>query len=195
MFAGEDYKVLVCLSGGVESSALVQHGVRNGYNVECIHATWDNKTQYEHYQARKIADHYEVPYSNIIMNAEEFNSKTRPDIQVKDAPRWGAALLLTAPVDHYKEIWFGSFLGESAPGATTPAGAEIMLRSVGCEATICSPLYQMKKIDQWRMLDKEVKELVTSCNRIRDELTLAQGPCGDCEKCREWELHKIVRDA
>ena len=185
-------KVLVMLSGGIESSALVHHGVSNGYQVECVHATWDNKTNMEHKQARKIAEHYNVPYSNIIMNAEEFNSKRRATVKVKDSPRWGAALLLTAPVDDFKEVWFGSFLGESAPGATSPAGAEIILRSVGCEAKICSPLYQVMKREQWRMLPKEVQRLVTSCNRIKQDGDL---PCGNCEKCREWELHKIVKDA
>lgn len=189
-------KVLVCLSGGVESSALVQYGVRNNFTVECIHATWDNKTKYEHYQAKKIAEHYGVPYSNIIMNCEEFNTKgERNSVPVKDLARWGAAVLLTAPVVNYNQVWFGSFLGESPPGAKAPAGAELIMQSVDCQSEVCSPLYQMKKIDQWKMLDDEVKQLVTSCNNIRDELTLAQGPCGYCEKCKEWELHKIVRDA
>ena len=183
------------LSGGVESSALLQFAVNNDYIVECIHATWDNKTAYEHRQASKIAKEFDVPYSNIIINAEEFNSKDRPYKSVKDSPRWCSALLMTAPAGDYDEIWFGSFLGESAPGATGPAGAEIILRSVGCNAKVCSPLYQMKKVDQWKMLQPEIRSLVISCNRIRDEESFERGPCGECEKCQEWKLHKIVKDA
>ena len=184
-------KTLVMLSGGVESSALVHHGIKLGYNVECVHATWDNKTTMEHKQAKKIAEYYNVPYSNIVMNAEEFNAKERPAVHVKDNPRWGAAILLTAPVDDFKEIWFGSFLGESAPGVTGPAGIEIILRSVGSDAKVCSPLYRMKKAQQWDMLPREVKQLVTSCNKIKSD---GDVPCGECEKCQEWDLHKIVKD-
>ena len=184
--------ILIMLSGGVESSALLQLAVNNDYIVECVHATWDNKTNMEHKQARKIAEHYNVPYSNIIMNAEEFNSKERTLKPVRQGSRWCAAILLTAPVGDYDEIWFGSFLGEVAPGSTGPAGAEIVLRSMECEAKICSPLYQMKKIDQWKMLPKEVQRLITSCNEIKSDGDL---PCGECEKCQEWKLHNIVKDA
>ena len=184
--------ILIMLSGGVESSALLQLAVNNDYIVECVHATWDNKTAMEHKQAKEICKIFEVPYSNIILNAEEFNSKERTLKPIKDSPRWAAALLLTAPVGDYDEIWFGSFLGETTPGATGPAGAEILLRSAGCNAKVTSPLYQMKKIDQWKMLRPDVRSLITSCNEIKSDGDL---PCGECEKCQEWKLHNIVKDA
>ena len=187
------------LSGGVESTALVHYGKSNGYEVECVHAAFDNKTLYEGKAARKIAKLYDVPYSQINIDATEHNNKY-PTTKRADHPWWGAALLVAAPAGNYDEIWFGSYLGESAPGAQAPAGAMLLLQSADCWAMIKSPLYLKPKKEQWDMLPPDVQSCIVSCiKQYKDGKTCWEAIDNylrkPCQKCKEWKKWNIAKDA
>ena len=187
------------LSGGVESTALVQYGLKKGYEVETVHVVFDNKTLYEGKAARKIAEFYDVPYSEVIIDNGEFNNKYL-GIQRADHPWWACGVLICAPVGNYDEVWFGSYLGESAPGAQAPSGAMLILQSADCWSMIRSPLYQRPKIDQWNMLPSTVKSYIVSCiKQYKDGKTCWEAIDNDlrkvCQKCKEWKKWNIVRDA
>jgi 7-cyano-7-deazaguanine synthase in queuosine biosynthesis len=189
-------RILVMLSGGVESTALVHHGVKEGHEVECVHAVWDNKTQYEGNRAKAICRYYNVPYFETTILNQALNDKY-PTQKRMDHPFWGAALLTSVPVGMYDEVWFGSYLGESPPGALAPAGAKMVLMAADCDTDVRSPLYLYKKKEQWGLLPKEVQDLTITCakyyklnmNCIKAKLTPL---CQKCEECRKW---KIVKDA
>lgn len=187
------------LSGGVESSALLAHGLDNDYELEAIHSTWNKKSAYEGKKARQIAEYYGVPYSEIIIDATNFNiSNGRLGTQYKaaDSPYWGAALLVTAEISGCDEIWFGSYLGETPPGAGGPAGVNLILQSVGVEARVKSPLYLKTKQQQWEMLKDDVKKLVISCaKQYKDDKDCFERTDREmCQKCKEWKKWNIVRD-
>ncbi len=188
------------LSGGVESTALVHYGVSNEYEVETVHACFDNKTAYEGKAARKIAKMYNVPYSQINIDASEFNDKY-PTTQRADHPWWGAALLVSAPSGNYDEVWFGSYLGETPPGAPGPAGVMLILQSAGCMNTrVTSPLYLKSKKEQWDMLSSDVQSCIVSCiKQYKDGKTCWEAIDNElrkvCQKCKEWKKWNIVKDA
>ena len=185
-------KVLVMLSGGVESTALIKYGLDKGYTVECLHVTFNNKSAMEHRQAKQIAEYYHVEYSQISIDISEYHDKQeRHAIPRMDNPYWGCGLLTCAPIGGYNEAWYGTHLGETPPGASGPAGINLVLQGVGCETRVKSPLFKKTKKEQWEMLSEDVKQLVTSCNRIESERDYRRGPCGICEKCKEWKKFAI----
>ena len=178
-------KVLVMLSGGVESSALVEYAIRNKYEVECLHVVWNNKTATEGKHARKIAEFYKVPYSEMRIEADEIRKYSK--VKRKDSVWWACGLLTYAPLGGYNELWFGTHCDEGSPTALGPAGLTLMLKSVGCDANIDSPLHKYSKQEQWNALPELIKKIVTTCNNPGEN----EKPCGVCEKCLEWKSFAI----
>ena len=174
------------LSGGVESSALVQHSVDENIEAECVHVIWDNKTKREAVNAKKIAEHYNVLYNEIHMKVGEFNGKYG-SVARQDKLWWTCGILTIAPLGNYDQIWMGTHCDEISPVALGPAGVALLLNSVGCNATMESPLHSYTKQEQYYSLPKEIKDLVISCNRITSD----GSPCGICEKCIEWKNFAI----
>jgi len=192
-------KVLVSLSGGVESTALLKHGKDLGYDVEALHTVFDNKTAFEGKAARKIAKIYDIPYSEIVINAQEYNDKY-PTTPRADHPWWATGLIIAGPVGAYDEIWFGTYLGETPPGAPGPAGVMLILQSADCQSKLKSPLYLKNKKEQWDMLSPKVQSCIVSCiKQYKDGKTCWEKIDGDlgkvCQKCKEWKKWNIVRDA
>ena len=188
-------KALVMLSGGVESTALLKHALDNDIEVEAVHAYWDNKTKHEALAARAISNYYDIQYSDMGIQADDLFKKYR-NITVPDSPWWGSVAVMAAPIVKCTEIWFGSYLGESAPGASGPAGVNLILQSVGCEARTKSPLYRKTKSEQWDMLDDNVKEMVVSCikqYKHNGENCIKRNVKDPCQKCKEWAKWQIVR--
>ena len=178
-------KVLVMLSGGVESTALVQTAITNYFDVECLHVVWNNKTSIEGKHARMIAEYYDVPYSEMRIEADEF--KKYKDAPRKDSTWWACGLLTYGPIGGYNELWFGTHRDEGSPTALGPAGLTLMLQSVGCNATVETPLHMHSKQEQWSFLPDKVREMVTTCNNPGKD----EEPCGKCEKCIEWKSFAI----
>ena len=121
-------------------------------------------------------------------------------VKRSDHPWWGAALLVTAPAGNYDEIWFGSYLGESAPGAQAPAGAMLLLQSADCWAMIKSPLYLKPKKEQWDMLPPDVQSCIVSCIKQYKDGKTCWEAIDDylrkpCQKCIEWKKWNIAKDA
>jgi len=180
-------KVLVMLSGGVESTALVNHAINNGIEVECLHAVYNRKTITEGIFAKQICEYYNVPYFEATFSNERFNQKYSK-IPRKDSVWWAAALLTSAPLGGYNEVWFGMHLEEMSMTASGPIGMNLMLSSVDCEAKLDSPLSKHTKQQQWNSLPDEVKQLVTGCGQ---RFSKDDKPCGKCEKCEEWKKFAI----
>ena len=178
-------KVLVMLSGGVESSALVEHAIRNKYEVECLHVVWNNKTTVEGNHARKIAEHYKVPYSEMRIEADEFRKYS--SVKRRDSVWWACGVLTYAPLGGYNEVWYGTHRDEISPVALAPAGTTLLLRSVDCDTDVKSPLHRYSKQEQWNILPELIKKIVTTCNNPGEN----EKPCGVCEKCLEWKSFAI----
>lgn len=178
-------KILVMLSGGVESSALVQNAITNYYDVECLHVVYNEKTRIEGKHARKIADYYKVPYSEMRIEADLF--KKYINVRRKDSVWWGCGLLTYTPVGEYNEVWFGMHRDEVSPNAFGTAGVKLILESVGCDTDVDSPLHMHSKQEQWSFLPDEVRKIVTTCNNPGKN----EKPCGKCEKCLEWKSFAI----
>ena len=173
------------LSGGVESSALVENAIANYYDVECLHVVWNEKTRIEGKHARKIAEYYKVPYSEMRIDADEFRKYNK--VKRKDSVWWACGLLTYAPLGGYNEVWYGTHRDEISPVALAPAGTTLLLRSVGCDAEIESPLHNHTKREQWSFLPDEVRKIVVTCNNLGEN----EKPCGKCEKCLEWKSFAI----
>jgi 7-cyano-7-deazaguanine synthase in queuosine biosynthesis len=170
------------LSGGVESSALVQHAVDMNIEAECLHVIFDNKTLREAKSARKIAEWHSLPYAEVTMNVDTFGDKYK-QVKRKDSPWWGCGILTVAPLGDYDQVWYGTHREEISPVALGPSGVTLVLKSVGCNASLESPLHSYSKQEQYNSLNSVVKKLVISCNIV----TVDGAPCMKCEKCIEWK--------
>lgn len=179
-------KVLIMLSGGVESTALLHYAKECNYEVECVHVIWNNKTQREANHAARIADYYGVPYSELNMKSGEFQGKYH-NVARRDSLWWGCGLLTYAPIGGYNEVWYGAHCDEISPVALGPAGVTLLLRSVNCDTDVKCPMFHMSKVDQWNTLPQEVKKLLVTCNNPGKD----GKPCGICEKCIEWKSFAI----
>ena len=188
-------KALVMLSGGVESTALFKYGLNNSHDVEALHVVYNNQTALEGKFARKLAKHFNIPYSEIIIKHQEYSDKHVDDVAA-DHSWWAAGCLIAGSLAHYDEIWFGSYLGESAPGATGPAGVNLILSAAERNTKVKSPLYLKTKREQWDTLPPEAQKNVISCaKQWKDGKTCIENTDRImCQKCREWKKWQIVKD-
>jgi hypothetical protein len=187
-------KALVMLSGGVESTALLKYGLNNDHDLEALHVVYNNQTSYEGRYARRIAKHFNIPYSEIILQHEEYSLKHKPKVAA-DHAWWGAGCLIAGSLQDYDQIWFGSYLGETPPGATGPAGVNLILAAAGKHAIVKSPLYLKTKKEQWNTLPPEARKNVVSCAwQWKENTTCVEGNRKLCQKCREWSKWQIAKD-
>lgn len=60
-------KVILSLSGGMDSTTALAWLLHRGYEVECFTFTYGSKhNQYENAAAQKVAEHYNIPFNEVI---------------------------------------------------------------------------------------------------------------------------------
>lgn len=183
-------KVLVLLSGGCESTALLEYGKRKGYDMDAIHASFSVATEEESEPCRKIAKHYGVKlFFPLIDNSEKnkYDGKFRPFDIAFWLPLSAICALTTGD---YDEVWFGnhSLDNHMLAGKVQVVFEQMMKMSQFKPKTIIdAPLRGMTKQQQWDSIPKEVQKHVVYCWKNKGN------PCGECKKCVEWKEQGLTR--
>jgi 7-cyano-7-deazaguanine synthase in queuosine biosynthesis len=193
-------KVLILLSGGVESTALIKHGLSektkdyyqvNNIEVECLHVCYSRKligtrTGQELVQSKKICDHYGVKLWTFIRDLGDFGVQY-PKV-VRDALIWFSDAIIVAAAGDFDEVWFGNHADDNYGLMRQLYG----MWQIQSEATfnrkpprLRSPLRLVRKLDQWNSIP-EVHDLVKTCTIINDD---SNGKCGECMKCKEFDWY------
>ena len=178
-----DYKVIVLLSGGMDSTACIQFYKNQGFDVQSVFIDYGQKSAYnEKKSARAVARYYKTQ-----INCIDSVAKIR-DLSGVILGR-NASLLFTAFM-HLQLIKgilaLGIHSGTDYPDSTTNFTKHIQsifdLYTNG-KVKMGAPFLKWSKSDIWEYLKAENApiNLTYSC-----ELGLEQ-PCGNCKSCSDLE--------
>ena len=175
-------KVLVALSGGCESVALLYHAKQLGYEVEALHVAFSTMSGMEYPRCVEICKKLNVP----LFNTEIYYGDPQFDkLKIVDTTYWTPALAwMACRKDCYDYVWFGIHNLDSLPFVGRVCATFDMLKSIcghDIKAKIDAPLCKTTKKHQYDMIDVDIQSLLMYCehNKLR--------PCGNCNKCKEWK--------
>ena len=192
--------VAIMLSGGVESTALVQHALNSDLYPLCHFTSLFPNTHPHLAHVKAIAELYGVELYEWDMEKRAFN----PDHghQTKSWYWWslyGAMLGVAYP--DIKEIWIGANCGVRRPFdiPNDPDPYELYARPlkliesgsdmVDGTAKARLPLAHKTKLEQWHMIPEHIRPHIVTCER---QFEFGQPRCGLCRKC--IELASVYED-
>lgn len=183
-------KALVLLSGGCESSALLEYGKREGHELHAVHVSFSNATLQENDFCKELCDYYNIPLyfpsiDNSLMNRD--HGKYNP----YDISRWlPIAALIASTNQDYDEVWYGAHKKDNLPvlgRIEVIFDLLIGLTKQPPNTKIKAPLYPYTKLDQYKLVPKELRNKIVYCWENKTN------PCGKCKKCVEWKEQGLTR--
>ena len=178
--------IMIMYSGGVESTALVVHALKQEHNITLIHVIHNNKSQKEHRACRGTSyKHFgNLPVLAITIQKNNFDLKYGH--QHRDVSIWFAVAMMIAGRGAWDEVWYGTHNKDNQDKIPNMEKAwDAMMDIIERKTKIISPLRNKSKLDQYNMLTPEVKECIISCAVIADGAR--NEPCGECMKCQEFK--------
>lgn len=182
--------VVVMFSGGLESTAALQHAVNEGYYPIAVQTVYSNITNRMQDICIKIATAIGADYK--VMAHQEDPFSTMRGLTYWDGNVWATdACAVTYLLPNLKAIWYGANSGLRVNGDGfsdpnwvekvyyPPMAVEAFARLNKSSVTMYPPLGNLTKLQQWDMLSDEVRQLVVSCSVNPEK------PCGKCRKCVE----------
>lgn len=170
--------VLIMYSGGVESTALIQHAIKQKVDYTLVHVTHNNSSKNE--MASCIDSVYEV-----VINKPAFDAKfTNPHA---DISLWLSTAMQVVGRGNFDQVWFGAHSHDNLTKVPIMQSTfRHMMRILRIDCKLKAPLMNMDKYDQYHMLTFEQKQSIVSCkNGINNE------QCGQCGKCQEFERYVL----
>lgn len=108
-----------------------------------------------------------------------------------DISRWlPIAALVAATNQDYDEVWYGAHKKDNLPvlgRIEVIFDLLIGLTKQVPNTKIKAPLYSHSKLDQYRLVPKELREKIVYCWENKSN------PCGKCKKCVEWKEQGLTR--
>ena len=183
-------KVLVLLTGGAESTALLYHAINEGVDVEAVHFEFSNASAAETGTCKTICNHLNIPLRIPMFNFN--NSKDEQPMRVLDLMNWLPLAAITASRLQPDEVWYGASMADNVSMVGHIENVFDNMLSIRKKVKqkdiqIEAPLWNRKKIDQYNMIDVDIQSKLVYC--FEDKLN----PCGKCDKCKQWKIY--VRDA
>lgn len=183
-------KVLVLLSGGCESSALLEHGKRGGHELHAVHVSFSNATLQENEFCQELCNYYDIPlYFPVIDNTQMNNNhgKYNPFDIIKWLPM---AAIIAATNQDYDEVWYGAHKKDNLPVlGRIEVIFDLLIRfsKQPPNTKIKAPLYPYTKLEQYKLVPKELRNKIVYCWENKSN------PCGKCKKCVEWKEQGLIR--
>ena len=147
-------KVLVLLSGGCESSALLEYGKREGHELHAVHVTFSNATVQENDFCKELCDYYNIPlYFPLIQN--DLMNRDHGKYNPYDISRWlPIAALIASTNQDYDEVWYGAHKKDNLPvlgRIEVIFDLLIGLTKQVPNTKIKAPLYPHTKLEQYKL--------------------------------------------
>ena len=148
-------KVLVLLSGGCESSALLEYGKREGHELHAVHVSFSNATLQENNFCKELCNYYDIPlYFPLIEN--DLMNKDHGKYNPFDISRWlPMAALIASTNQDYNEVWYGAHKKDNLPvlgRIEVIFDLLIGLTKQQPNTKIKAPLYPYTKLDQYKLV-------------------------------------------
>jgi 7-cyano-7-deazaguanine synthase in queuosine biosynthesis len=201
----EKKTVLICWSGGLDSTSLACHYLAAGYRVHALSLkllTNQEKCKREEQARLAMFDAYFKNFDfKMIRGLEIYNPayhSFHPDrgnrILMQEAPGWLLGVLAALHTDH-DEVAIG-YVADDVVTATYREKFLAIWQSFSGLALnglppLKFPLFELHKPELYAKLPEELRSLVTWCNS-----TDKKAPCGICDPCRkmvEYSLMEPVR--
>jgi len=186
--------VVIMLSGGVESTALIQHALDNDMTPLC-HSFIGFRNIEPHVQHIKaITELYGVELFTCDTDVVSGFSEDVPESTITG--HWWSAYGAMCAVAYpsIKHFWIGGNSGvrrsgdiknDPDPIAMYGKGFAVIEQAshmVGGSASAYMPLWRLTKKQQWDMIPKYVQQHIVTC----ENQYLRTKPCGECSKCTEF---------
>lgn len=186
-----DYTGVIAFSGGVESTALMAWVAERKEKVVAFNfaisladppygpiEVW---LATQRINARKIAQEFNIPLMEIDLQLTNMGTirEEKPDYKYS-FQRWYISFffgMLTVYNPHIKNLYYGlNSTDTTAIDPSVRATMEQFISMMSGEQKLCTPLVNMTKAEQWKIIPDHVKPLVLTCfNKV----------CGTCFKCQE----------
>ena len=187
--------VAIMLSGGVESTACIQHALDKDYYPMCFFVSmWPNT--YPHMpHVKATCSLYGVEMWDLRLTGREFDR----DAEISHyTSHWWAVYgsMIAVAYPKLKYFWIGENSGvrfaNDAPDAVTPlehygkslALIESASTMVGGRAKALFPLWKLSKVEQYDMIREDVRPHLVTCEKQFD---FEQPRCRQCDKCKEFD--------
>ena len=184
-------KVLVLLSGGCESTALLQHGRDKGYELHAVHASFSNATVQEIDSCRSLCKHYKIPFHVSKIDNTQFNKANTKTIAFDIAYWLPIAAICSIVSEEFDQVWFGIHSKDNLPLVGKVQVIFNLLKTMSyrhsCKTTIEAPLSNLTKKEQYNIVPKELRSKIVYCWENKNN------PCGKCKKCVEWKEQGLSR--
>jgi len=177
-------KVLILLSGGCESTALLELAKQEGHDVLCVHGSWSNATEEEKGFCTWAAEQYGYPIYYPQIDSNEMAPLKRH--VALDIAHWlPIASLLSIQLQDIDLVWYGAHMKDDMVALGMIRFTFDILKKFTSsnipKTEIEAPLHRKKKIQQYDMVPEHIRERILFCQRKKDT------PCGICKKCQEWK--------
>jgi 7-cyano-7-deazaguanine synthase in queuosine biosynthesis len=173
-------KVLIMFSGGVESTALIQHALKHDHQFELLHVIHNNSSQNEMTSASMMG--YPVFDLKLIKDSfDETHQGSHRDISL-----WLAGAMIAVGRDDYDQVWFGAHSRDSGLvriNLMVRLFAD-MMKILDRKAILSAPLQTFSKRDQHSMLTSHQKSCIVTCKNGKYD-----AQCGQCDKCKEFQRY------
>lgn len=184
-------KVLVLLSGGCESTALLEHAKQKGHDVIAMHVLFSETSLQEVDSCKEFCKYYDVPLYFPSIENKSFNNKHHKRAIPYDIISW---ILIAASsairAQDIAEVWYGACFNDDLTTIGKLDTLWKLLRDVSdkpINTVIRSPLYKFSKIEQYASIPIEIRKHVVYCWKDR------KNPCGECNKCNEWKEQGLTK--
>lgn len=184
-------KVLVLLSGGCESTALLEHARQKGHDVIAMHVLFSETSLQEIDTCKELCKYYDVPLYFPSIENKAFNDKYTQKAAPYDIVSW---ILLAAAsairAQNIDEVWYGACLSDDLTTIGKLDTLWKLLTAISDKPVytiIRAPLFRSPKKEQYEMVPIELKKYVVYCWKDR------HNPCGVCKKCVEWKEQGLTR--
>ena len=188
-------RVVIMMSGGVESTALIQHALDNDLTPICHSYIGFGNIEPHVAHIKAITEIYGVDLFTCSTSAGADFSE---DVSRGDSTTgyWWAAYgaMCAVAYPEINQFWVGGNSGvrevgdiknDPDPVAMYGKGFAVIQQAssmVGGNAVAYMPLWRLTKKQQWDMIPKEIQPHVTTCEWQYGK----QDPCGECSKCTEF---------
>ena len=185
-------KVLIMFSGGVESTALLQHAVEQDYDITLVHVTHNNRSHKEMSACRGIVHHL-APYTKlyeVLISKDEFDLDYQKGY--RDVSIWLSTAMSIVGRGEWDEVWYGTHSHDGkgkVPDMEQSWNA--MMKVLRLDTILTSPLTLISKLNLYKMLPKKIKECIVYCQVIPKGAW--NKPCGECGKCQEFKQYVTDR--
>ena len=190
-------RVAILFTGGVESTALIEHALKENITFDLIHIVHNNRSGAENVFCKQIAKYYDKELFEVSIRKDRFDEQYSRSY--RDIVAWLPIAMMATVKGKYNQVWFGNHKGEmdhtDSWSMFDAWNIMVKLRGINDSTKLKSPLMELTKVQQYSIIPPIVKKMIVGCEHLTVDEENNPVFCGYCGKCREWKKYNIVRDA